>query len=123
MGDDVFVDPADHPQTLGDAAMATTGGVPPIAGYPLTNPAIGCLEYAWLAPGPDAAGPGRGLLQLSITKLPFDRAGIFLVDSGRDLLCGTWSVDEEGAIVPIPNTVLRTQRRLRNGHSEAAQVA
>ena len=49
-GDDMFADPVDHPQTLGDAAMATTGGVPPIAGYPLTNPAIGCLEYAWLAP-------------------------------------------------------------------------
>ena len=65
----------------------------------------------------------RLIIQLSTTKLPFDRAGIFLVDFEHDLLRGAWGVDDEGAIVPIPATVFPLDPVSSETISEAAQVA
>jgi GAF domain-containing protein len=55
--------------------------------------------------------------------LPFDRAGIFLLNPEGDLLRGTWGVDDEGAIVPIPDTVFPLNPVRAEDISEAAQVA
>jgi len=65
----------------------------------------------------------RLIIELSTNRLPFDRAGIFLLNPEGDLLRGTWGVDDEGAIVPIPDTVFPLNPVRAEDISEAAQVA
>ena len=63
------------------------------------------------------------IIQTAITLLSFDRAGIFLRDAENNLLRGAWGVDEQGEIVPIPNTVFPIYPERPEELAEAARIA
>lgn|GEM_PF-2724330 len=65
----------------------------------------------------------RNMIDLITDKLEFDRAGIFLLDAKGDLLRGTWGVDEQGTVVPIPTTVFPLHPEHPEALSQIAQVA
>ena len=57
------------------------------------------------------------------TRLSLDRAGIFLRDPEKDILCGRWGVDEKGKLVPISGTVFELYPKQPETLTEAAQIA
>jgi two-component sensor histidine kinase len=63
------------------------------------------------------------IIQIVITKLQFDRAGIFLKEDEHNLLRGTWGVDEKIAIVPIRDTTFPLAPENKDALSEAALIA
>ncbi len=65
----------------------------------------------------------RNIIDLITAKLDFDRAGVFLLEAEDDLLRGTWGTYEQGAVVPIPNTVFPLHPKDPETLSQIAQVA
>ena len=63
------------------------------------------------------------IIHLITTKLELDRAGIFLVDAAADFLRGTWGIDDQGAVVPIFDTIFPLHPESTEELSQIAQVA
>lgn len=79
----------------------------------------GSLDLA----GADADGVARRMVEVAMTHLGYDRAGVFLTDQSAGVVKGVMGVDATGQIVPIEQTCFDLHASVEKGDSEIAAIA